>query len=496
MNLLLGLDIGTTATKSLLIDIEGNIVASSSYNYDLITPQKDFVEQDPEDFWQGVVITTRKALNSINPNDKVLAISFSTQGGTLIPVNSNFKPVYNAISWMDHRAYRQANEMREILGDERVYKKTGWAIYDGLPWLNIIWIKKNMPDIFNSTKYFMFVNDFIIHRLTGRMCMDPSNAGITQLFDIEKCQWDEDMLDLSGITQDQLSPVQKSGFAVGTLTQEASDEIGLPRETLIVNGAHDQYCAALGAGVINPGDVMLSCGTAWVVLGVMDKLKFDAKRRLSISPHIVPNRWGALKSMGAVGSCMEWFLDNIWSHNIRESNIYDKLNVSASKSPICAKGLIFFPSSGGYGHGTRGGFLGLSISHSVGDMARAIMEGIAFDLRWTLEDVNDAGIKTDILRMVGGAASSPVWTNIVADVTNIPVILPSVTQSASFGSALLAGIGRGVFDSLNSACQILSKNERLIEPNKDNVDIYDGQFYIYKHAFNLIKDILVELAEI
>ncbi|MGB9595108.1 MAG: xylulokinase [Candidatus Poribacteria bacterium] len=496
MDLLLGLDIGTTATKSLLIDIEGNIIASSSYNYNLITPKEDFVEQDPEDFWQGVITTTRKVLSQTNPNDKVLAISFSTQGGTLIPIDGNFKPVYNAISWMDHRAYRQAKEMREILGDEKVYKKTGWAIYDGLPWLNILWIKSNIPDIFASTKYFMFVNDFIIHRLTGQMCMDPSNAGITQLFDIEKCQWDKEMLDLSGITQDQLSPVQRSGFVVGKLMQKASDELGLSEETLIVNGAHDQYCAALGSGVINPGDVMLSCGTAWVILGVMDELRFDDQMRLSISPHIIPNRWGALKSMGAVGSCMEWFIDNILSQGVRKNHIYDKLNASANKSPICAKGLIFFPSSGGYGHGARGGFLGLSISHSIGDMARAIMEGITFDLRWTLEDVNDAGIKTNILRMVGGAASSPVWTKIVADVTNIPVVIPSVIQSASYGSALLAGIGCGVFDSPTSACQILSKNERLIEPNKDNIGIYNHQFGIYKHSFNLIKDSLMELANI
>ncbi|HGE69905.1 TPA: hypothetical protein ENX78_03660 [Candidatus Poribacteria bacterium] len=496
MDLLLGLDVGTTATKSLLIDIKGNIIASSSYNYSLITPQKDFVEQNPEDLWQGVIATTRNVLDHTNSGDKILAISFSTQGGTLIPVDGKFNPVYNAISWMDHRAYKQANEMRETLGDEKVYKKTGWAIYDGLPWLNIIWLRENMPDVFISTKYFMFVNDFIIHRLTGQMCMDPSNAGITQLFDIKTCQWDKDMLDLSGITADQLSPVQKSGFVVGELTQKASAEVGLPKETLIINGAHDQYCAALGSGVINPGDVMLSCGTAWVILGVMDKLNFDEKMRLSISPHIVKDRWGALKSMGAVGSCMEWFLDNIWCRGDREKDIYDRLNVSASESQVGSKGLIFFPSSGGYGHGTRGGFIGLSISNSIGDMARAIMEGITFDLRWTLEEVNDAGIETDVLRMVGGSASSPVWTKIVADVTNIPVILPSVTQSASYGSALLAGIGCGVFDSPDSACQVLSKNERFIEPDKENVVIYDRQFSIYKRAFQQIKDSLTELAEI
>lgn len=500
MDLLLGLDIGTTATKALLIDVKGNIMASASYAYNLLTPHKDWVEQNPEDLWQGVISTTRNVLKQIlsgqneTPKDRVLAISFSTQGGTLIAVDGNFQPVYNAISWMDHRAYKQAREMRKSLGDEKVYKKTGWAIYDGLPWLSILWLRQNAPEIFASTKYFMFVNDFIIQRLTGSLCMDPSNAGITQLFDIDSCQWDDCMLDISGIKSDQLSPVQRSGFPIGKLTQKASEEIGLPKDTLVVNGAHDQYCAALGSGVINTGDVMLSCGTAWVILGVMDELRFDEKMRLSISPHIIPNRWGALKSMGAVGACMEWFLDNIWGHGDREADIYDKLNASANEAQVGSKGLIFFPSSGGYGHGARGGFIGLSISHSIGDMARAVMEGIAFDLRWMLEEVHSAGIKSNVLRMVGGAASSPVWTKIVADVTNIPVILPSVTQSAGYGSALLAGIGSGVFASPTSACQVLSKNEIFVNPDESNICIYSRQFDIYKRAFQQIKDSLTELS--
>jgi len=494
MDLLLGLDVGTTATKALLIDINGKTIASSSHTYGLITPHKDWVEQDPNDLWKGVTTTIRKVLEHLKPEDRVLALSLSTQGGTTIPVDADYQPVSNAISWMDHRAYEQAEQIRNSLDESKMYEVTGWDIYDGLPLLHIVWLRQNTPEIFKSTKHFLFVNDYIIQRLTGKTCMDPSNAGITQLYNIATGQWDKDMLEIAEITPDQLSPMQKSGFVVGNVTKEASKETGLSESTIIVNGAHDQYCAALGSGVIEPGDVMLSCGTAWVILGVMDKLRLDPKRRLSISPHIISDRWGALRSMGAVGACMEWFLDNIWTKKDRQSQ-YDEINECADKVPEGSRGLIFYPSSGGYGHGTRGGFIGLSIEHSRGDMARSVMEGIAFDLRWTLEEVHEAGIKSKVLRMVGGAASSSVWTKIVADVTQIPVVLPSITQSASYGAAILAGIGSKVFSSPSEAYQSLSGQEKLIEPDVDNINKYDRIFHIYKDSFQQISDSLLKLSD-
>jgi xylulokinase len=494
MDLLLGLDVGTTATKALLMDVKGKVIASASYGYGLITPHENWVEQNPDDLWNGVVTTIRKVLEHVTSGDKVIALSLSTQGGTLIPVDADYRPVTNAISWMDHRAHEQAEQMRQSLEKDRLYEISGWDIYDGLPLLSIIWLKQNAIE-FKLVKYFLFVNDFIIHRLTGHLCMDPSNAGITQLYNIASGQWDKDMLGIAGIESDQLSPVRNSGLSVGNLTHQASKETGLPESVLVVNGAHDQYCAALGSGVLEPGDVMLSCGTAWVILGVMDKLQMDPDKRLSISPHVIPNRWGALRSMGAVGSCMEWFLDNFWDKKDNRSELYDDLNKSVEKVSSGSKGLIFFPSSGGYGPGKRGAFIGLSISHTRSEMARAIMEGIAFDLRWTMEEVHKASIESKLLRMVGGAASSPTWTQIVMDVTQTPVIVPSVTQSASFGAAILAGFGCGVFSDLKEAYQALSGTEKRLKPDDDNVNIYDKLFNIYKDTFQQVGDSLLKLSD-
>lgn len=495
MDLLLGLDVGTTATKALLMDVKGKAIASASYGYSLITPYENWVEQNPDDLWKGVVFTIRKVLENIKPQDRILSLSLSTQGGTLIPVDANFKPVCNAISWMDHRTHKQAEQMRQSLEKDKIYEISGWDIYDGLPLLCIVWLRQNAPETFKLAKYFLFVNDFIIHKLTGNLCMDPSNASITQLYNIASGQWDRDMLDIAQIKPNQLSPMQNSGFPIGKLTPDASNETGLSESVVVVNGAHDQYCAALGSGVLEAGDVMLSCGTAWVILGVMDQLRHDPLKHLSISPHVVPNRWGALRSMGAVGSCMEWFLDNLWTKKDNRSEIYDDLNKSVENTSSGSKGLLFFPSSGGYGHGKRGAFIGLSISHTRGEIARSIMEGIAFDLRWTLEGVHETGIKSEVLRMVGGAASSPAWTQIVADITQIPVVVPSVTQSASFGAAILAGFGYGIFDNIKGAYQALSGTEKLIMPDNENVNRYDKLFGIYKDAFQQIDNSLLNLSD-
>jgi xylulokinase len=494
MDLLLGLDVGTTATKALLMNVEGEVIASASYGYGLITPREDWVEQDPEELWRGVVAVCREVMKLMKSQDRVLALSISAQGGTTIPVDAHFRPVGNAISWMDHRAHEQSQQVRENTGEDRIYRVTGWQLGSGLPLLHISWLRQTDPENFASARYFLFVNDFIIHRLTGELCMDPSDAGITQLYNIAEGRWDEDMLETAGIRQDQLSPVQNSGVAVGSLTAEASRETGLPSSVLVVNGAHDQYCAALGVGVLKPGDVMLSCGTAWVILGTLGQLKLDPEKRLSISPHVIPNRWGALKSLGGVGACMEWFLRNLWGCAATGSEIYAELNKAADRVPAGSKGLIFLPSSGGYGRGTRGAFMGLTLSHSREDMARAVMEGIVFELRWTMENVREAGLESRELRMVGGAAASPVWPRIVADITHLPVAIPSTTEAASCGAAILAGAGSGVFDSPEVGYRSMMGTERLLEPDESAGRRYDELYQIYGLASQQLQSPLAKLS--
>lgn len=485
MDLLIGLDVGTTATKALLFDLEGRALASASQSYGLITPQEGWVEQDPEALWAAVVTTLRSLAQQLRPSDRVLAIGQSSQGGTTIPVDAAGHPVYNAISWMDQRARAAGGAAQDTLGEELVYRITGWPLQVSLPLKHITWLREHAPQVFGRARRFLFVNDFIGQRLTGAGCMDPTDASITHLFNIETGDWDDRLLALAGISRQQLSPVAPSGTLIGRLTEAAGAATGLPAGLPLINGAHDQYCVAVGLGVTRPGPVQLSCGTAWVLLAVPETLEIGVRSRMALSCHAVPGRWGALSSLGGVGASLEWLIDQVFSGTgepAGRERQYAWMNEAALNSTPGAGGLLFYPLSGGHSglqYGGRGGLVGLTLSHSRGDLARAIMEGIAYDLRWTLEEIQAAGLCMDELKMVGGAARSPIWPQIVADITGLPVALPAVVEAASWGAAILAGVGAGVFPDAE-AVQPAGAAQRRLAPDPGNQDRYRAGYEQYR----------------
>ena len=205
--LLLGLDVGTTATKAILFDLDGQLVASASYSYGLITPEPDWVEQDPNEFWLGVVTTCRQLVSALKSGDRILALCQSSQAGTTIPVNADGEHLYNAFSWLDARGKDHESLVRQELGDDYIRTTTGWALRDVFSLQHIGWLRLNRPDIFASVRYFMFVNDFIGFHLTGERCMNPSDAGVTQVFNIAENDWDQKILNLLAVRKEQLSPV-------------------------------------------------------------------------------------------------------------------------------------------------------------------------------------------------------------------------------------------------------------------------------------------------
>ncbi|MGE5602300.1 MAG: FGGY-family carbohydrate kinase, partial [Nitrososphaerales archaeon] len=330
-------------------------------------------------------------------------------------------------------------------------------------------------------------------RLTGQMCMNPSDAGITQLMSLETGDWDERLLETAGIRREELSPIRPSGAAIGTLTTEAAKETGLPRETLIINGAHDQYCAAVGTGVTRPGRVLLSCGTAWVILAVPQDLEQGLKSGMAISRHAIEGRWGAIRSLGGVGSSLEWLIDNAYGVPAGETaftipertTLYSSLNAAAAQAPPGSDGLLFLPLAGGhaatYGP-TRGGFLNLALNHSRGHLARAVMEGTAFELRWAVEETRAAGVEVSALTMVGGAAKSAVWPQIVSDVLDVPVIIPAVKDAAARGAAILAAVGAGLLEDAEAGYLAWRGGETSLAPVPGHRSALDATFARYQAA--------------
>jgi xylulokinase len=482
MDLLIGLDVGTTGTKAIAFGREGQIVASATQQYGLLTPEPGWVEQDPRDLWRAVVATLRAVAEQIDPEDRVVALAQSSQGGTTIPVDSDFQPTYNAISWMDGRGEDEQAFLEKAFGAERLYQATGWKLMPALPLVHMLWLRKHRPGAFDATRRLTFVNDYIGWHLTGELGMNPADASITQLFDIARSDWDDELLALAGMKRDQVSPVIPSGAILGRLVPEAADATGLPPGMLVGVGAHDQYCAAVGAGATRPGSTLLSCGTAWVILAIPPSLEVGLASRMGISCHAVEGRWGALYSLGAVGTSMEWMAENIWggcAEGQARDDLYGAINQAATRSEPGAGGLLFFPLAGGHGeiYGVgRGGFVNLTLPHTRDDMARAMMEAVAFELRWAIEEIGRAGVSVDVLKMVGGASRSSVWPQIVADVTCLPVALPAISQAASWGAAILAGVAGGVYGDPEAGLLALPQAERRLEPSRACAETYARGF--------------------
>jgi xylulokinase len=393
---------------------------------------------------------------------------------------------------MDGRAQEEANRVRAEWGEELIRTVTGWPLLSGLPLQHIAWFKQNCPAEFAATRHFLFVNDFISLRLTGRLCMNPSDASITQLLNLATSDWDERLLDTAGIERGQLSPIRASGDVVGHLSEAASQMTGLSPDTLVVNGAHDQYCAAIGTGVTRPGRTLLSCGTAWVMLAVPESLEVGLRSSMAISCHAILGRWGAIRSLGAVGTSLEWLLDHVWGGQDageKRAELYDVINQGVARTAPGAGGLLFFPLAGGHASGygpARGGFLGLSISHARYDMARAVMEGAAFELRWATEEMQAKGLRVAELTMVGGAAKSAVWPQIIADITGVTVTLPSLREAASRGAAILAGVGAGLFTDPETGFGAFQGQETRLEPDAENQKLYDALFAKYQRLAQVV----------
>jgi xylulokinase len=488
-DLLIGLDAGTTATKAVLVDTDGRTLAEASGGYSLVTPRPDWVEQDPEEIWRVVVEALRSLSQAVSPGDRIVALSLSSQGGTTIPIDARGRPTHNAFSWMDQRAAKEAAEVEARWGGEFIRRTTGWALFGGLPLQHIAWFRRNRPEEFGATSRFLFVNDFICYRLTGECCADPSDAGITQLMALETGDWDERLLEMAGARREQLSPIRPSGAAIDRLTAEAAEATGLPRDTLVVNGAHDQYCAAVGTGVTRPGRVLLSCGTAWVLLAVPQSLALGLASRMAISPHAVEGRWGAIRSLGGVGSSLEWLIDNTYgtgvtgSAAVEREAAYRALNEVAATAPAGSDGLLFAPLAGGHAASfgpARGGFLNLSLNHGRGHLARAVMEGTAYELRWAVEETRAAGVEVSELTMVGGAAKSPLWPQIVSDVVEVPVAVPEMRDAAARGAAILAGVGAGLLDDVEAGFASWQGESDFLQPASADRATLDGAFAAYK----------------
>ena len=489
MPLLMGIDAGTTRVKTLLFDLDGHIVGQAHQTCGLHRVGEGLFEQDLEELWRAVLSTARAATTQLRPDARVVGLSLSSQAGALAPVDSQARPLRPAFAWMDTRGAAVLGELQAVLNPEEVRRFSGWALSGSSVSAHIAWLRRFEPATFEAARYFLQVNDFVIYRLTGQPCQDPSTAGYSTLYNILEGRWEGRAVAALGITEQHLPTVAPSGQRLAPLKPDVAREMGLSGQIWVMNGAHDQYAAALGAGVIEPGQVLLSCGTAWVVLVTTAEPAWgQGSARKAVSRHAVPHRWGALRSMGPVGGTVEWYVDTVLAPHGghgpgARAAAFEFMNQRLLQVPAGAQGLFCFPMGlgGARARGGRGALWGLTTGHSQADIGRAVLEGITFELRQMIEGMRSEQTPIASLVMVGGAAQSTCWPQIVADVTGLPVTVPGVQEAAARGAALLAGMGLGLF-APGEGLPVDCSGDRTFTPQQDERLAYDRLYARYRAA--------------
>lgn len=476
----IGIDVGTTGTKSVALSPDGRLLASAYYGYETVTLPGGIAEQNACDWWTATLYTVCECIKKVGTGCE--AISLSTQGSTMFCADDNMEPLGSAITWLDMRSENECKLLDEALGKNGIYERTGWGTDSGCDAAKLWWIKNNMPDIFEKSAKFLSTVEYINHKLVGRACIDPTNASIRELYNIRQKCWDKDILSLIGVDECKLPEVVDSGAYIGTLTADAAAALGLAQSVKVYCGAHDQYCASIGCGAVNVGDMMLSTGTSWVLLGINDKLSFTSSR---ITPGIHPVKgvYGSLASLGAVGNAVKWVRDTF---GINDYKLFDS---EAKKRLESAKDIIFIPAFSGAGFPVRdssysGTITGLRLGNDKFDIARAVMEGVAFQVRAALEKYSAEGIDISKLKIMGGASRSDVWCDIVAHVTGCEITRMDNSEACAVGAAMIAAVGCGMIDGYSS----LSSGSVLAPSNSSLIEHYNVKYNKYLKIMEAMKN--------
>ena len=486
---LLGIDVGTTGTKTLLFRSDGELMGHAYRPYEMKTPYVGLSEQNPIDWWNAVVETVREVCSDPQIAQAVNGISLSVQGGTMAAVDKNFQPVRPAMVWNDSRCTEEMQAYLHEVGDaDSMYRKTGWHIFSGMNAMQIRWMKDHEPELFEKTAMFLSVPDYISYKMTGIPAIDLSDIGINQLGNIAQGGYDKEILDFCGITEDKLPKILRSGELIGHLTKEAAEELGLTTNAVLSAGAHDQYAVALGAGACKAGDILIGSGTCWVITCIGDEADFDSD--LSQSVAAVPGKWGSLWSLSSGGVCLEWLRRNVALGTDDTQIDYDTLNREAAQRDAAKDCLFFFPFSGrstlqkGFQKAT---FIGLDLAHDRFHMARAVMEGVAFQIVWMLERFRTKPSEAGLI-LAGGASKSPLWCQLVADIANLPVRIPAVADLGCVGAAIMAGVGIGIYSDVEDGYKKLAVGEQVLYPNPENAKHYAKYFEEYKRIAQSLGD--------
>jgi xylulokinase len=499
MTCLLGLDVGTSGAKALLTDAVGRVLATASESYPLHTPRPLWTEQDPEAWWEASATAIRHVLSEggISPGD-VSGVGLTGQMHGLVLLDSRGAVVRPAILWNDQRTAQQCRTITERVGLERLLQLTGNPVLPGFTAPKIAWVAENEPEAFSRSQCVLLPKDYVRYRLTGELRSDVSDASGTSLFDVAHRRWSPEMLDAVGVPAGWMPEVVESAETGGSVSAAGAGATGLLEGTLLAGGAGDQAAGAVGVGAVAPGTGSVSVGTSGVVFAPTGEYHADPEGRLHAFCHAAPGRWHLMGVMLSAAGSLQWY------HDLRErrgsghgpgsapgsgpgDDSFDLLLEEASRVAPGCEGLLFLPYLTGERtpHAdplARGAFVGLTLRHQMEHMTRAVLEGVGFGLRDSLELIRQSGETPGRARLTGGGARSPIWRQILADILGVALEVPENTEGAAFGAALLGGVASGVFESVDSAVEKTVRVSETVAPGPER-SAYEDLYQVYRGLY-------------
>lgn len=490
MDHILSVDLGTTAIKVALFDSGGRLAASATREYALLTPSTLAVELPVEVYWQAFQSGVGEVLASsrVQPAS-IRALGISAQGETLIFAGKDGQPLRNAIVWLDNRAQKEAEELNREFPEEVTYRTTGQvSIVPTWPAAKVLWIQRHEPEVFARAAKILLIEDYFIHRLTGRYACEGSLVCSTVYWDINTRRWWPDMLRRLKIDEERLPPIRESGEPVGPLRGETARELGLDPRTVVCTGALDQAAGAIGVGNIRPGVFSENTGAALAICATVDHPVLDPKGRMPCHYHGIPGVY-MCHTFTTGGMVLKWYRDVFGQPELQVGALagldpYELLGREAARVAPGADGLVMLPHLQGAmapeaNPKAKGVFFGITLRHTKAHFARAIMEAIACIVRRNIEVVEELGIRVCEIRGLGGGSRSAVWNQIKADLTGRPVLTMQNEEAACLGAAIVAGVGVGLFKSLPDACERMVQVKGRHEPNPAFRQAYDGHYAKY-----------------
>ncbi len=495
MSYVLGIDLGTSSVKIVLVNVEGKIIAVSSEGYRTYSPHPGWAEQKPEEWWEATVKATNRIINQTHIDlEQIQAVGLSGQTHGAVILDENFLPLRKAIIWMDKRSILQVQGLRERMG-ERLPRITGLPVSCGFMAPSLLWIKENQPSLWKRIYKVLLPKDYLRLKLTGIAASDVTDAGGTLLLDTAKRNWSKEVIDELAIPYDFFPPLYESSQITGQVTGKVTKEISLKEKTPVVAGGADQVMAAIGNGVVAEGRIASSIGTGALLTTCIDHPIVKPNRALHTIPHALPGKWILMGAILAGGSCLDWFFNQVIVETkiSSQSNFRQFLSSEIVSTSAASKGLLFLPYLGGertphLDPQARGAFIGLSFHHSQKDLVRAVMEGVVFALRDCLEEFKKAGIKPSYVTTGGGGARSKAWRQIQADIFNLPVFTANTKESSAYGACLIAAVGTGVFPTIEKACQEWVRKENETVPNPQEVETYEKAYQVYRSLYPKLKE--------